>query len=185
MLYEDTGIPVGQQRLQFGEGGQIPQESSPESTLGNWSHRDGWDNILLYRIQHAPKQDPGPRAHSDSENSPEPAPAPQHPTVQEPQPNVPDYIRNMDPIPIPDIVVIGHPNESWATRRARYQSMAQTLEDANQLLCDDIVRNTIAEAEVEYTTYIELLGEINKALRRKKSVRILDLDEMDEIRTTA
>lgn len=63
--------------------------------------------------------------------------------------------------------------------------MAQTLEDANQLLRDDMARNTIAEAEVEYTTYIELLGEINKVLRRKKSVRILDLDEMDEIRTTA
>jgi hypothetical protein len=164
---------VGQQRLQFGEGGPILQESSPESTLGNWSHRDGWDNTLLYLIQHAPKQDPGLR------NSPEPAPAPQHPTVQEPQPSVPDYIRNMDPIPIPDIVVIGHPNESWAARRARYQSMAQTLEDANQLLRDDMARNTIAEAEVEYTTYIELLGEINKVLRRKKSVRILDLDEMD------
>lgn len=97
---------VGQQRLQFGEGGPILQESSPESTLGNRSHRDGWDNTLLYLIQHAPKQDPGLR------NSPELAPAPQHPTVQEPQPNVPDYIRNMDPIPIPDIVVIGHPNEA-------------------------------------------------------------------------
>lgn len=54
MVYKDTGIPVGQQRLQFGEGGPILQEASPDSPLSNWSHRGG--GIKLYSTASSARQ---------------------------------------------------------------------------------------------------------------------------------
>jgi hypothetical protein len=166
MIYKDTEIPVGQQRF-LGGGGTILQELPPPS------HE--WHNVLLYRVQRTPKQDPGPRVHSD----PEPTPASQHPTAQVGQPYVPDYIRNLEPIPILDVVTVNPPHGTWEARRTRFLDTADKLEESNRLLRMAMARDSRAEAEIEYTTYLELLLQVNEVLQRKETERTTDLDEQE------
>jgi hypothetical protein len=173
LVYKDAGIPVGQQRLQFGEGGPILQESSAESPLGDWSHIDEWDNILLYRIQRAPKEDPGPQAHSGDSGNSQQLHSPQLLTARQGLSNVPAYIQNMAPIPALDTFVTRRPDQSWASRRDNYQRLAEELEGANECLRKEMARTTIAEAEEEYITYSGLLAQINEVLQRKKRERTL------------